>query len=280
MKCFYHSADLDGHCSGAIVKMAEPECEMFPINYGQPFPWDQIRPGEVVMMVDFSLQPFADMIRLNELATLVWIDHHKTALDDAAASGVRIDGIQREGLGACALVWEWMHRGETMPYSVRLLAEYDVWAHHDANCLPFQYGLRLKSTWPDSEVWRRLLRPGSGIVYMADILRRGDIALRVEVKTNEIYATSCAYETEFEGMRCIAMNRMCCNSKAFDPIVDPEKHDAMLTWGWRDGKWTVSLYAAREDVDVSVVARRYGGCGHKGAAGFQCRGELPAGVRP
>lgn len=180
MKCFYHSADLDGHCSGAIVKMAEPECEMFPINYGQPFPWDQIRTGEVVMMVDFSLQPFADMIRLNELATLVWIDHHKTALDDAAASGVRIDGIQREGLGACALVWEWMHRGETMPYSVRLLAEYDVGAHHDANCLPFQYGLRLESTWPDSEVWRRLLRPGSGIVYMADILRRGDIALRVE----------------------------------------------------------------------------------------------------
>lgn len=131
---------------------------------------------------------------------------------------------------------------------------------------------------PDSEVWRRLLRSGSSM--MADILLRGDIALRVEAKTNEVYATSCAYETEFEGLRCIAMNRMCCNSKAFDPIVDPVRHDAMLTWGWRGGKWTVSLYAAREDVDVSVIARRYGGGGHKGAAGFQCRGELPAGVRP
>ncbi|NCD26218.1 MAG: hypothetical protein EOL86_11600 [Deltaproteobacteria bacterium] len=277
MKCFYHSADLDGHCSGAIVKMAEPECEMFPIDYGQPFPWDSIRPGEVVMMVDFSLQPFADMVRLNELATLVWIDHHKTALDDAAAAGARIDGIQREGLGACALVWEWFHRGETMPYSVRLLAEYDVWDHHDTNCQPFQYGLRLENTWPEAEVWRRLLR-GRG--SMADIILHGVVALRADAKNSAVYAASCAYETTFGGLRCIAMNRMCCNSRAFDSVVDPGTHDAMLAWGWRAGKWTVSLYSTREDVDVSVIARRYGGGGHKGAAGFQCQGELPAGVRP
>ena len=63
MKCFFHSVDLDGHCSGAIVKKAYPECEMIGINYGDSFPWGVIGPGEKVVMVDFSLQPFEDIDR-------------------------------------------------------------------------------------------------------------------------------------------------------------------------------------------------------------------------
>ena len=42
IKCFYHLADLDGHCSGAIVKYKYPDAELFGINYGQAFPYDKI----------------------------------------------------------------------------------------------------------------------------------------------------------------------------------------------------------------------------------------------
>ena len=78
MKCFYHSTDLDGHCSGAIVKYRYPECEMIGINYGQEFPWDSIQPDEQVFMVDFTLQPFEGMERLNNLCNLHWIDRSTT----------------------------------------------------------------------------------------------------------------------------------------------------------------------------------------------------------
>jgi len=88
MKCFYHSADLDGHCSGAIVKHFNPECEMFPINYGQTFPWEKIQEDEWIYMVDFSLQPFEDMVKLNQSCNLVWIDHHATAIEDRRKSGL------------------------------------------------------------------------------------------------------------------------------------------------------------------------------------------------
>jgi hypothetical protein len=43
MICFYHSADLDGHCSGAIIKKVHPECELIGINYGDEFPWDKVK---------------------------------------------------------------------------------------------------------------------------------------------------------------------------------------------------------------------------------------------
>ena len=76
MKCFYHSADLDGHCSGAIVKHKYPECELIGINYGDEFPWDDLDIDDPIYMVDFSLQPFDQMIKLGKHFNLIWIDHH------------------------------------------------------------------------------------------------------------------------------------------------------------------------------------------------------------
>ena len=67
---------------------------------------------------------------------------------------------------------------------------------------------------------------------------------------------------------------MLTNSQMFDSVWDNTKYDAMLTFGWRKGKWTVSLYTDKEHVDVSVAAKNRGGGGHKQAAGFQCE-ELP-----
>lgn len=110
MKCFYHSADLDGHCSGAIVKFLDPNAKLYPINYGQDFPWDEIYSTDTVVMVDFSLQPFPDMVRLASKCVLIWIDHHKTAIEDYNASGLNLPGIRREGIGACQLTWEYLGR--------------------------------------------------------------------------------------------------------------------------------------------------------------------------
>src|SRR6185369_12703234 len=97
MKCFFHSADFDGKASGAIYKLHYPMIELVGINYGQPFPWETIAEGERVAMVDFSLQPFSDMLRLNESCDLVWTDHHKSAIEEYEKSGVEIKGFREVG---------------------------------------------------------------------------------------------------------------------------------------------------------------------------------------
>ena len=53
----------------------------------------------------------------------------------------------------------------------------------------------------------------------------------------------------------------------------------MMTFGYRKGKWTVSMYAERDICNIrgfhlGEIAKEYGGGGHPGAAGFQCL-ELP-----
>ena len=82
MKCFYHT-DMDGKCAGAIVfKAQHGEGEYLPINYKDDFPFDKIQRDEEVIIVDFSLQNDGDWEKLLEITQdIIWIDHHKTAIE-------------------------------------------------------------------------------------------------------------------------------------------------------------------------------------------------------
>lgn len=270
MKCFYHSSDLDGHCSGAIVQHFHPHCETIGINYGEDFPWYTISQGETVFMVDFALQPFSGMERLNTLADLIWIDHHKTAIEEAELRGFGCKGIRRIGIGACALTWEYMTKVPA-PYAVGLLAEYDVWDHSNPNTLPFQYGLRFEEdTRPDqTALWEKLF---DGKSFVVEIVDRGRLLLEYERRQNAKFCAAYSFETTLATYRAIAINKGFTNSKVFDSVWDPEKYDMMVTFCRlpKAQQWAVSMYTDKKEVDVGAIASHFGGGGHKNAAGFQC----------
>lgn len=290
MKCFYHSADLDGHCAGAVVKYMNPACKMYPINYGQDFPWAKIE-GESVVMVDFSLQPFDYMIKLANMSRLIWIDHHKTATEDYRKyvdCDLPISGLRRDGIGACQLTWEYFSRilnmGTVVPYAIQLLAQYDVWDHSNPHTLPFQYGIRLRETRPEMamDLWDNLFT--GGVDACEDIIAAGEIVLKYEAQTNAKFCSVYAFKTLMpeckDGVkiwRAVCVNKGFTNSKVFDSVWDPEKYDLMITFcrlPLTKKQWTVSLYSDKPEVDCGAIAKSFGGGGHKGAAGFQCD-ELP-----
>lgn len=271
MKAFFHKSDLDGHCSGAIIKMHYPECEMIGIQYGDAFPWEQVAIDEKVFMVDFCLQPFEDMERLNTWCDFTWVDHHKTSLEEAEkrcflANGGQLLEIGRAG---CELTWQ-LCSDQPMPRAVYLLGCYDTWRHHDVpGALEFQYGMRnIGDTQPDNQnLWKSFFRSD---VYVDETIEHGAYLLAYETQQNEAYAKSCAFEMELDGLRCIAVNKGLTNSLLFKSVYDPERHAAMVSFVRRPGMWTVSVYADRPDVDASAICKARGGGGHKGAAGFQC----------
>lgn len=280
MKCFYHSADLDGLCSGELICRAHPECKMIGIDHGDLFPWDSIGPGETIYMVDFSLQPWEHMERLAETCDLVWIDHHKSAIEENARRPINFRGIATSGLGACALVWRWLRVNEhvftgRMPRAIQLLAEYDVFDHHDPDCLPFQYGMRIRDTQLGAPIWQDVLFGVSDVpadYALLEVVGEGRTALTYQKRQDAIAAKASCFETELDGLRCIAVNRGLINSQFFDVVWDSEKHDAKLSFWWTGKHWKVSLYS--DKVDVSKIAKARGGGGHAGASGFQCM-ELP-----
>ena len=69
---------------------------------------------------------------------------------------------------------------------------------------------------------------------------------------------------------CWAVNRARVSSDRFEGRI--HEYPIVIAYYWDGGRWKISLYS--EKVDVSEIAKAYGGGGHKGAAGFQC-GALP-----
>lgn len=265
--CFFHSVDFDGKASAAIAYQAGTKT-LYGINYGDKFPWELVQ-GKRVLMVDFSLQPFSEMIKLNELCDLTWIDHHKSALLDLRDSGVQIKGIQRDGTGACALTWEYLFTERPMPLAVQMLAEYDVWNHTNPKTLPFQSGMRLKEWKPDDPDWEKLFYHN---VFTSFIVADGETILKYEQVQNRIRANALCFPVELDGLHCIAANQGLTNSKLFDSVWNSDEYDAMLTFSWHKDHWSISLYTDdRPDIDVSIIAKARGGGGHKNAAGFESK---------
>ena len=267
MKCFYHNSDLDGICSAAIVKKKFPDCELIGINHGDPFPWDNISEHEEIFMVDFSL-PGDEMLELNQACNLVWIDHHKTAIDRLLPQET-FTGLQRIGVGACALVWEYLFPELPMPRAVKLLSDWDIWTHTDPQCKPFQYGMWLETHSPEDSIWDSIFEVG---LAFESILARGHTVVAYEEQQNTLRATETAFECEFHGLKCIAANMVLNNSNLFDSVWDEAKYDAMISFGYWGSHWTVSMYSTK--VDVSKIAVALGGGGHAHSCGFTCQ-QLP-----
>ena len=265
MKCFYHRSDLDGHCSGAIVKRKYPDCEMIGVDYNDHV--CSIKNNEKVFVVDFSFSK-DEMLYLHRAGQLTWIDHHKSAIEKMKDYDDELEGLREIGKAGCELTWQWLFpEREDMPLAVFLLGRYDVWDHKDEHTLPFQYGVRqFDNTLPDNKIWEDLL--GYQPFIIDEIIRNGKLILAYEKSQNAKYAASMSYEAEFESYRAIIMNKAFANSQAFDSVYDPEKHDIMILYGVKPGEFKYSIYCTKPDIDVSEIAKKYGGGGHKGAAGF------------
>lgn len=281
MKCFYHSADLDGHCSGAIIKLKYPDCEMFPIDYGDPFPWSAIKfkenEAKYVFMVDFCLQPFSDMLKLKDMCSLIWIDHHKTAINEWKKVKPFIRGIRDTKFAACELVWEYIYDADDpkeTPKSVKLLGRYDIWNNTspiwESTILPFQYGLKMYKTDPKEvknlELWYDLLTDND--CKINDIINEGNIILAYQKKIDREVMLRNAFERDFEGYKALCVVSTSRGSKLFDNALNKDSYDLFIVYEMRkDRLWNIHMYS--EKIDVGEIAKKYGGGGHKGAAGFQ-----------
>lgn len=287
MKCFYHN-DMDGKCAGAIVykyykvdrdfydEIGE-DCEFISINYNQDFPFETIRKDEAIIIVDFSLQKDGDFDKLLSITdNVLWIDHHKSAIEKHEHLSDKVRGVRKDGISGCELTWNFFYPRDKMPKMVEMLGCYDVWdfSAYGDDLNKIQTGTRLYNTKPESSIWYSWLSTGEfELDRIAEVLHKGTTALAYRDSVNASMIKSWSWYTSFEGYRAIVCNQGSTSSQLFD-TVDPDTYDIMMPFIFDGKQWTVSIYTKRDDIDVSEIAARYGGGGHKKAAGFQCA-KLP-----
>jgi len=288
--CLYHGADLDGFCSGAIYDKYFTEKastlnnyeghEIIPMNYGWEVPWEKLERAHVTL-IDFCLQPWSEMERLMGIAgTVVLIDHHQTtienwntSLDTVKWDMCKVKAVLDEMKAGCELAWEYYYPEFLMPTAVKLLGRYDVWDHSNERALPFQYGMRNYDMRPDvgekKWMWDDLLNFAAGQDLIRKLCDEGSIILKYQSRQDEIGSKSTAFEIEWEGLNWVVSNSgMGRGSHFFDAVYDPEVHDGMMAFCFNGKEWKFALYSTKVKVQCGQIAKRYGGGGHNGAAGF------------
>jgi hypothetical protein len=221
-------------------------------------------------MVDFTIESLDDMLKLNDMCNLHWIDHHRTGVERMVDYNIK--GLRRIGTAGCELTWEYITGStEKIPYAVKLLGRYDVWAHEDPNILPFQYGMKISEWPPEDPNWVELFINETH-EHVASIVHGGLKIMAYEKIQAKEYCNFHAFNTRFAGHPCIAVNRGLVNSKFADSKWDKEKYDFIIYFTYMNsGFWKYSLFTDKDGIDVGRIAEKFGGGGHIQAAGFQSK---------
>ena len=273
--CLYHSRDLDGYTSGAVVKLKYPSATLIGYDYGEPMPDIPANCPIIIIDVSFSMP---DMLKLSKLSggQLTWIDHHASAIkaynEFMVGKEPFMTAVLEDGVAACEGGWKHFFPGEKMPTAILLLGEYDTWRNQDEKrwndiILPFQFGMRMICDSPETFP-KRFIDGVSDPSYF-DVVEQGKTVLLYQAQLNKQQCKR-SFEIEFKGLRAICLNGGGFNSDVFKSVYDESKHDLMMPFQY-DGKdsWVVSLYTTKAEVDCSTLAKSMGGGGHKKAAGFQ-----------
>lgn len=304
----HHSADFDGLFCGEIAKKFLPGAQVVGWDFADEplaLPGPEI---DLIYVLDLPVdRPFGlkangncgiEMGDGNYLNTerFIWIDHHKSSIDTHPPT---IPGYRIDGVAACRLAWQWFQHAKDggkdsfgVPYrlpdmrhyvdrvvgeprAVNLAGEYDIWDKRNPDAEVFQFGLKSKEL-TDTD-WALMLESGSyqasqRIDLLDSLLAAGSILQRYQREQDASLVKHRAFLMRFEGLNFLCLNTGRGNSLTFTSMDIPETgHDALCVFSWNGSKWTFSLYHAnhRKDLDLSEIARKYGGGGHRGACGFQ-----------
>jgi len=261
LKVLYHANCNDG--SGAALaawKKLGDAAEYIPVQYGSEPP--EIEEGEKVYIVDFSYNR-EQLMRIADVAgKVIVIDHHKTAQDDLSEPFQNHSNIQvnfdMERSGA-VMAWEYFH-DEPVPKLLLHIQDRDLWRFEMEETKDIATALRL---YPYFRNWLELdllvlCLQGASINGFLD--QQADIVTKTEPrtwdKTGDLVPIYNLPGFMISDTLHMALEKYpeCDYAVAYFDLPDKRVYSLRS----RSGGY----------VDVSAVAKRYGGGGHKHAAGF------------
>ena len=259
MICIYHHGCLDGFAAAWVTRKANPntDIEFIPARYGDDPPdvTDQI-----VYIVDFSY-PRETLLAMAESAKeIVVLDHHKSARENLAGLLFAHFDLNKAG---CLMTWEYFFPNKISPVFIELISDRDLWRFErgditrQVNAAIFSYPFDFE-VWDTFESAHTLYRlRDEGVAILRDRQRRIDSFVsgwaicRSDIGGYDVPMLNCPRYLASDTLNILAEG---------EPFAASYFDNA--------DKREFSLRSAPDGVDVSEIARMYGGGGHKHAAGF------------
>lgn len=277
--CIYHGHCNDGFTAAWVARRAIPGCELYAGVHQDPPPDAQ---GRDVLLVDFSYpRPVLEALARGA-ASLVIIDHHKTAIEElgdlppvrtfadhlARTREDRSRGVDpiwhasfdldRSGAG---LAWDFFFPQQPRPPLIDRIEDRDLWrfVHADTRTVTaavYSYPHEL-------DTWDRLFTADlASLAAEGEALERKqqrDVAELLGVVTRRMQIGG--YNVPIANLPSIF------TSDAGHRLAQGEPFGGCY-WDTPRGR-VFSLRSTDAGVDVSEIAKLYGGGGHRNASGFR-----------
>lgn len=278
----YHANCPDGftaawaaHKALSSLWPADRVPQLVPGYYGTQPAWEDVKDQDV-FIVDFSY-PRDTLLAIFEAANTVSVyDHHKTAKEDLEPLIGKHVGLEivfdmeRSGAG---ITWDELCKGMARPWLVDYVEDRDLWRFDlPESKVINDYLMCVEHTFEAFDnVWKKTTRHvaaehGRGARMKIDAYCRAmeSNVRRLIVEGHHGVPVVNAPQVMISDL----LHHLCKEDEARGYQAHLRPLFAVGFWLRHDGKWQHSLRSIG-DFDVSTIAKKHGGGGHKNAAGFE-----------
>jgi nanoRNase/pAp phosphatase (c-di-AMP/oligoRNAs hydrolase) len=260
----YHAHCTDGFGAAfAAWKKFGDNAKYYAVSYGKPIP--KLNKPKMVYILDFSYDK-QTLMDLKKETDVVVLDHHKTAEKDLQGVGFAQFDMNRSG---AMMAWEYFHPEKEIPMMIRYIQDRDLWKFDLKLTKEFHLGI---SMLPQMfEVW--------DVANVDDITRSGGAILSYQNMLIERIISSCVFEQNVSSLYGVELDESYNIAMVNSGVLESEIGDVLLNrftgadfalvwYKTKDKKIKVSLRSRNERADVSEIAKKFNGGGHRNASGF------------
>lgn len=256
----YHSPCPDGFGAAyAAWRKFGDSASYLPASHGRKFDTDLA--GKEVYMLDFSLKrPQLETI-FAQAKSFVILDHHKSSQEDLVGLPYAIFDMHRSGAG---LAWDYFHPGLLRPALIDFVEDRDLFAwKYGANTEYFTSHL---DTLPfDFDAWHRVaMLDTEALEGFIDVGEPMSKKFQWAART----MAELAEPILFHGHDAGRLNVPALFTTDVGTFIYRNNGTLAVLWRIEAGLLYVSMRSAK-GIDVSAIARLYGGGGHENAASFK-----------
>lgn len=263
-----HHNDNDGRLAAYLIRKSENgDAICIECKHGEKTSFDKISKNNKVFVVDFDM-PDEEWKELQEITDdIVWIDHHKTAMDKAKGKPRnKFEGIRKDGDSATLLTWEYLNDQTPPPKVVKLVDVFDVWKDKDEiwdDAVKFMFATKSGDTGPNTNYWNFLL---SSDKLCEELVDKGEV-IKAAFEKEWQDDLETGFEANFDGYKCFVLNtNVNAGSLIFcDKIND---YDVVIKYHFDGEKYNYGLYTVKDDINIGNICAKYNGGGHQGCGGF------------
>lgn len=258
----YHANCTDGFGAAySAWKLLGNRAEYYPRAHGEKPP--DVKDKNVVIL-DFSFDNKTTKKMIEKAANLLVIDHHKSAMVELHDISNTIFDMTKSG---ATMAWEWFHPGKEAPKFIQYITDRDLWKWELPYSKEFSaafdmvpYEFEEFEKFEDDSVFDDAVKRGSFILaYSKTVIKKVcDKAVARKLAGHDVMVVNSSHWMSEIGAR-----------------LAPDCDFALIWYYDHAVKLIkVSLRAFHDNIDVSEIAKKFGGGGHKKAAGFTLEGKM------